>query len=255
MITHDLKEIEKLRKSGQILARTLQLVASRVAPGVSAFELNQIAEAEVNKAGARPAFKNYKSSPEDKPFPAGLCVSVNDEIVHGLPSKDKILREGDIVGLDLGVEYQGFFTDGAITVPVGRVDAQSAKLIQAVKECLTNVVKEVTAGKFTGDLGAVTEATAKKYGFEVVRELVGHGVGRAVHEEPEIPCFGQPRTGVRLAEGLVIAVEPMISAGDWHIKFDPDGWTIRTADGSRSAHMEYTLLVTNSGCEIFTDML
>ncbi len=255
MITHDPQEIEKLRKSGQILAQTLKLVASRVKPGVSAFDLNELAEAEILKAGARPAFKNYKSSPEDKPFPAALCVSVNDEIVHGMPVKDKILQEGDIVGLDLGVDYEGFFTDAAITVPVGQADAKSLKLIQAATEALTKAIKVIRAGVRVGDVGAATEAAVKKYKFQVVRELVGHGVGRAVHEEPEIPCFGKPGSGTKLTEGLVIAVEPMVNAGDWRIDFDEDGWTIRTLDGSRSAHMEHTMLVTRDGCEILTNVV
>ncbi|OGE87759.1 MAG: type I methionyl aminopeptidase [Candidatus Doudnabacteria bacterium RIFCSPHIGHO2_01_FULL_50_67] len=252
MITHDPKQIELLRQSGQILARTLKLVARRVAPGVSAYELNQLAEEEISKAGAVPAFKNYKSSPDDKPFPATLCVSVNDEVVHGIPAKNKILKNGDIVGLDLGVNYQGFFTDAAITVPVGQVDKQSLKLIEAATECLKKAIEQVAPGKTTGDVGFATESAATRYGFQVVRNLVGHGVGAAVHEEPEIPGFGKKGVGTKLVEGMVIAVEPMVNAGDWAITFDPDGWTIRTADGSRSAHMEHTLLVTATGCDILT---
>ena len=252
MITKDPQEIEKLRISGQILARTLKLVATHVKPGISAFELNQLAEEEITKAGGRPSFKNYKSSPDDKPFPSGLCVSVNDEIVHGIPSKEKILKDGDIVGLDLGVDYQGFFTDAAITVPVGQVDKQSLKLIEAATESLAKAIQAVAPGKTTGDVGNATEAVAKRYNFQVVRELVGHGVGKAVHEEPEIPGFGKPGTGTKLVEGMVIAIEPMLNTGDWQIKFDDDDWTIRTVDGSRSAHMEHTLLVTATGCEILT---
>jgi methionyl aminopeptidase len=179
-------------------------------------------------------------------------VSINDEVVHGIPRKDKILREGDIVGLDLGMSYQGLFTDAALTVAVGKIDNESKKLIQAAEECLQTAIAEIAPGKSTGDVGFAIESTAKKYGFQVVRELVGHGVGLSVHEDPEVPCFGKPGTGVKLMEGHVIAVEPMVNAGDWKVFFSDDHWTIKTQDAKRSAHIEHTLLVTKHGCEVLT---
>lgn len=252
MITRDPKQIEILRQGGKILSAVLKLVASRAKAGTSAFELDQLAENEIKKAGGVPSFKNYRAQAGDPPFPASLCVSVNDEVVHGIPRKEKILQDGDIVGLDLGLQYKGLYTDSAITVAVGKVDATRAELITAVSECLSNAISEIAPGKFTGDIGAATEKTAKKYGFQVVRELVGHGVGQEVHEEPEIPCFGKSGTGTKLVEGMVIAVEPMVNAGGWKIYISDDNWTIKTQDQSPSAHMEHTLLVTKSGSEILT---
>lgn len=252
MITQDPKEIEILRTGGKILATVLDLVAKQMKPGVSAADLDALAEKEIRARGGEPAFKNYAAEPGDPPFPATLCVSVNDEVVHGIPRKDKILKDGDIVGLDLGVKYQGLFTDAAITVPVGKVSAKHFKLIEAAKESLASGLKQVKAGNFTGDVGQAIEAKCKQYGFQVVRELVGHGVGQAVHEEPEVPCFGKPQTGTKLVSGLVIAVEPMVNEGGWKVYFAPDNWTIKTQDGSWSAHAEHTVLVTADGCEILT---
>jgi methionyl aminopeptidase len=234
------------------LATVLDLVAKQVKPGISAKDLDALAEAEIKKRGAMPSFKNYRAQAGDPPFPASLCVSVNDEVVHGIPHKDKILKDGDIVGLDLGVQYQGLFTDAAITVPVGNVSEEYSKLIEAAKESLNAGLAQVKSGNFTGDVGFAIESTVKKYGFQVVRELVGHGVGRAVHEEPEVPGFGKPGTGTKLVSGMVIAVEPMVNEGNWKIFFADDNWTIKTSDGKRSAHMEHTVLITDQGCEILT---
>lgn len=252
MIIKDDKQLETLKKSGQILAEVLNLVASRVEPGISAYDLDQLAEREIKGRGASPSFKNYKSSPQDTPFPASLCVSVNSEIVHGIPKKTKILRNGDIVSLDLGVEYRGVYTDAAITVPVGQVDKKYLNLIDVTKLSLENALKVVKAGAFTGNIGHAIESTVKYYGFQVVRELVGHGVGNSVHEEPDVPCFGIPGTGPQVQEGLVIAIEPMVNMGKGRIIFDRDGWTVRTYDGLPSAHFEHTVLVTKTGCEIIT---
>lgn len=252
MITQDPKEIEILRQGGKILAEVLDLVSKQVKPGVSAAELDKLAESEINKRGAIPSFKNYSAQIGDPPFPASLCVSVNDEVVHGIPRKDKILKNGDIVGLDLGVQYQGLFTDAAITIPVGKASDKHLKLIKAAKESLQLGLAQIKAGNFTGDVGFAIESTAKKYGFQVVRELVGHGVGRAVHEEPEVPCFGRTKTGTKFAKGMVIAVEPMVNEGNWKVYFTPDSWTIKTEDHGWSAHVEHTVLVTDEGCDILT---
>lgn len=252
MIIKDSKQIEELRISGKILAEVLTLVASKVEPGVSAYDLDQLAEKEIRKRGGTPAFKNHKPDSSTSAFPNSLCVSVNNEIVHGIPKKTKILRNGDIVSLDLGVEYHGFFTDSAITVPVGKIDKKTQTLLDVTKLSLDNAIKVIKAGTYIGNIGHAIESTAKYYGFSVVRELVGHGVGAAVHEDPEIPCFGLPGTGPILKEGIVIAVEPMVNMGKWQIDFDKDGWTTKTKDGSLSAHFEHTLLVTKTGCEIIT---
>jgi methionyl aminopeptidase len=252
MITNDPKQIELLRKSGRILAETLQLVAQKVAAGVSAYELDRLAEEHIRKQGGIPAFKNYRSRKNDPPYPATLCVSVNDEVVHGIPTKDKILREGDIVGLDLGVSYQGYFTDAAITVPVGRISTKDKKLIETAEQSLKNALAEVKPGNTTGDLGHAMETQAAKSGFQVVRELVGHGVGLSVHEDPEIPCFGRPGTGSKLKAGMVLAIEPMVNEKEWPVVFADDKWTVLTLDGGHSAHFEHTILVTDQGCEILT---
>lgn len=234
------------------MAEVLDLVAKKVAVGVSTSELDKFAEGEIQKRGGRPSFKNYKSHAQGPAFPASLCVSVNNEVVHGIPYKEKILKEGDIVGLDLGVEYQGYYTDAAITVPVGKIDSVSKNLIRTTKLALDNALKVAVSGNFIGDIGDAIESTAKQAGFSVVRELVGHGVGKSVHEDPEIPCFGQPKTGQKLVSGMVLAIEPMINQGEWKVVFDQDGWTVKTSDGSRSAHFEHTILIMNQECEILT---
>jgi methionyl aminopeptidase len=252
MIIKDDKELEILREGGKILADVLNLVASKVKPGVSAADLDELAEKEILTRGAKPSFKGYRSQLGDPAFPASLCVSRNDEVVHGVPHKDKILQEGDIVGLDLGIEYKGLFTDSAITVPVGKVKEKHLKLIEAAAACLDSALTQVKVGNFTGDIGFATEKIAKQYGYQVVRELVGHGVGKAVHEEPEVPCYGRKGTGTKLVEGMVIAVEPMVNEGGWKINFAPDNWTIVTEDGGWSAHKEHTVLVTKEGFEILT---
>ncbi len=252
MITKNPKEIEALKEGGKIIATILNLVASKVAPGVSAAELDEMAEKEILKAGGKPSFKNYRSQLGDPAFPATLCVSRNNEVVHGIPHKEKILQEGDIVGLDLGMEYKGIYTDTAITVPVGKVPEKKLKLIKAAAESLGAGLAQVKAGNYTGDVGHAIESVAKKYNFQVVRELVGHGVGKAVHEEPEVPCFGKPKSGTKLVAGMVLAVEPMVNEGGWKIRFAPDNWTIITEDGGWSAHKEHTILVTEDGYELIT---
>ncbi|MBI4049712.1 MAG: type I methionyl aminopeptidase [Candidatus Doudnabacteria bacterium] len=254
MTTNDPKEVELLRKSGRILAEVLALVMDQTKAGISAAQLDILAETEIKKRGGKPSFKNYKAHPQGPKFPASLCVSVNDEVVHGIPYSKKVLKDGDIVGLDLGVEYQGFYTDAAVTVPVGNVDNHGLHLIDTTRTCL-NAALKVKAGQFTGDIGQAIESTAKLNGFSVVRELVGHGVGKSVHEDPEVPCFGQPRTGTKLVSGMVLAIEPMVNEGQWKVVFADDGWTVRTADGRRSAHFEHTAIVTEEGCEILTDMV
>lgn len=251
MITKNPEEIKILRQGGKILADTLKLIGSKVGPGVSAFELDQIAEKEVSNRGAESSFKNYPKNSAN-PFPASLCVSVNDEVVHGIPTKEKILKEGDIVGLDLGVKFKGLFTDAALTVPVGNIEPRLINLITVARHCLENALTQVKPGNYIGDLSFAIQETAENAGFSVVRELVGHGVGKSVHEDPEIPCFGKPHSGKKLVSGMVLAIEPMINMGGWKVFFENDHWTVKTADLSPSAHFEHTVLVTNEGCEILT---
>jgi methionyl aminopeptidase len=254
MIIKNQQEIEILREGGAILAQSLNLLASKIEPGVSAFDLDQIAEKNIRKLGGEPAFKNYKARMNDPPYPASLCVSVNDEVVHGLPAKEKILREGDIVGLDLGVIFKGLFTDAAITLSVGKVLEKHLQLIATTKRCLDLALDQIKPSARIGDLGFAMETEAKGHGFQTVRELVGHGVGLSLHEEPEIPCFGKPGTGPKIKLGHVLAVEPMVNEGDWRVGIGKDKFTVLTLDGSRSAHFEHTVLVTEDGYEILTNI-
>ncbi len=252
MIVKSKKEIEMLKKSGQILARVLTQIEREIKPGVKASLLDDLAEREIKKAGAFPSFKNHREN-KGTPYPSSLCVSINDEVVHGIPG-EKILRSGDIVSIDLGVKYKGFFTDGAVTVLCGSDDPDGRlnRLISVCRQALDVATKECRAGVNTGDLGHAIESFVESAGFKVFRELVGHGVGRAVHEEPQIPNWGIPGTGEKLEEGMVLALEPMISEGETKLVLDKDRWTLKTKDGSRAAHFEHTVLVKKDGCDILT---
>jgi methionyl aminopeptidase len=244
------EEIEIIAEGGRLIHDILHKAAGLVRPGISTWELNEFAEAEIEKIGGRPSFKNY--GPKKNPFPAGLCTSVNDVVVHGIPSKETILKEGDIVGLDIGMEYKGLYTDTAITVPVGKISTQAQKLIDVTKKCLDAALKQVKAGNKIGLVSSTIQETAERAGFSVVRDLVGHGVGYDVHEDPAVPCFGKPTQGPVMQEGMVLAIEPMVNMGNYFVDFDPDGWTIRTKDKSLSAHFEHTVAVTAKGCRILT---
>lgn len=252
MIAKSKKEIEMLRISGQILARVLARVAREIVPGIETLKLDAIAESEIIKAGAVPSFKGYGEGGE-RPYPSSICVSINDEVVHGIPGK-KILREGDVVTLDLGVNYKGFFTDGARTVLCGSYDpdGRSNRLISVCRQALDAAIKKCKAGIAIGDIGHAVEFFVKKNGFNVFRELVGHGVGRAVHEPPHIPNWGKAGAGEKLKDGMVLAIEPMIAEGEAKIITDKNGWTYRTQDGSRAAHFEHTVIVKKDGCDILT---
>jgi methionyl aminopeptidase len=252
MIIKNLEQLNKLKQSGKILAEVLGIVAQAVKPGVSSLDLDTLAETEIVKRGATPSFKNYRGRKDEPAFPASLCVSINQEIVHGMPRKDKILKQGDIVGLDLGVNFQGAYSDMAVTVGVGKIGKLEQEIIDATSETLDAALNQVKAGNTTGDIGYATELTAKSYGFNVVRDLVGHGVGASVHEEPEVPCFGERGRGTKLVEGLVIAIEPMLVAGNHQIHVAEDNWTIETSDKKLSAHKEHTVLVTKTGFELLT---
>lgn len=244
------EEIRVIGEGGKILHDILQRTAELAQPGVSTAELNAFAEKEIKQAGGRASFIGYGT--KKNPFPAGLCSSINDVVVHGIPSKKDILKEGDIVGLDIGMEYKKFFTDTAITVGVGPVSSVAQRLMDTTKKCLDEAIRVVRPGKRIGDIGFAIQSLAEDAGFSVVRDLVGHGVGYAVHEDPAVPCYGKKGTGLELVSGMVIAIEPMLCQGRYQVYFDNDGWAIKTADGSLSAHFEHTIAVTDYGAKVLT---
>lgn len=239
------EEIVILKEGGSILAQTLKAVAVEVKPGVRAADLDALAEKFIRAAGALPAFKGYQG------FPATLCISVNDEVVHGIPGT-KIMKDGDIVGIDCGVEYKGLFTDAAITLAVGKISKSSNFLLQVTRDALQRAISVIHAGATIGDIGHAVQEYVEAQGCSVVRALVGHGVGHAVHEDPKIPNYGESGTGEKLKEGMVLAIEPMVNAGGYMVRTAPDRWTVVTADGSKSAHFEHTVAVTSKGCEVLT---
>ncbi len=245
-------EIKVLREGGKILAAVLRDVAKTVKPGVSTEELDVLAEKLVRQAGGEPSFKGYQTRNEKDSFPSSLCVSVNNEVVHGIPSEDRILKDGDIVGLDLGVKYSGLFVDSATTVPVGQVGKKELKIIETAKKSLNVGIGVIKHGAFIGDIGFAIQQFVEPRGFSIVKKLVGHGVGYKVHEEPEIPNYGKKGTGARLEVGMVLALEPMINEGKDDIFLDKDGWTWKTKDDSISAHFEHTVAVTKNGAEVLT---
>ena len=241
-----------MREGGKRLSNILRAVSERVVPGVKTEDLDKFAHELIEQGGDKPAFLHYKPDFASKPFPASLCVSVNDEVVHGIPS-ERILNEGDIVGLDLGLMHDGLFTDMAVTLPVGIVGEADKRLMQVTKESLNAGTAAVSGDARLGDIGAAVQKVVEKAGFAVVRELGGHGVGHKVHESPFVAHFGKPGTGERLEIGQTICIEPMTSAGSHEVIFDEsDGYTVRTRDGSKSAHYEVTLAVTEEGPDILT---
>ena len=250
-ILKNIEDINKLKEGGKILASVLHEVGKMALPGVKAAEMDALAEKMIMEAGGKPSFKNYKT-PDDKiPYPASLCVSINDEVVHGVPG-NKVLKEGDIVSLDLGMKYKGLYTDMAITVPVGKAGIEATKAIDVGRIALVKGIDVVKAGVAVGDIGSAIQNYVEENSFNVVKILVGHGLGRKAHEDPEIPNWGKKGKGLKLQEGLVIAIEPMITAGKADVYLDKDLWTWKTKDGSLSAHFEHTIIVTKDGAEIVT---
>lgn len=247
------EEIVKLRAGGQILAQILNQLAAAVKPGVKTNELEVLAQKLIKAAGAEPSFFNYKPAGSRLAYPTALCVSVNEEIVHGIPS-EKVLKAGDLVTLDLGLKYEGLFTDMAITVPVGEVSVEVKKLLAGTEEALAAGIKAARVNGRIGDISAAVEAVAKRYGFGLVTDLAGHGVGYAVHEEPYVPNFGPAGKGEKLVPGLVIAIEPMFTLGTSKTKLLSDGFTFITADKSVSAHCEKTIAITEDGVEVLTKL-
>jgi methionyl aminopeptidase len=245
-------EIEILREGGKRLSSILKQVADFVDVGVVVSDINTFAEKLIRDGGDTPAFLNYKPEGASKPYPASLCVSINDEVVHGIP-KDRIVKDGDIVGLDLGLIHNKLVLDMAITVPIGNINKDDARLISATKESLMAGIDAARNGGHIGDIGYAIEKTAKKFGFNIVDGLGGHGVGREVHEEPYIPNVGQKGTGEKIKTGMVLALEPMLSAGSKNVFLDKnDGYTFKIQDGSKSAHFEHTILITDGKAEILT---
>ena len=239
------REISIMRQAGKIVAMVLKLLSDTLEPGMETRELDRIAVKEVKSLGARPSFKGYHG------FPASLCVSINDEIVHGIPGK-RILREGDIVSLDFGSVYDGFQGDAAVTVGVGGIRREARLLIDITRESLKKGIDKARDGARLGDISAAIQRHAEVKGYSVIREYTGHGIGRHMHEDPQIPNYGEPGTGPVLRKGMVFALEPMISIGDWHTRVGSDHWTVVTADGSLSAHFEHTIAITEGEAEVLT---
>jgi methionyl aminopeptidase len=241
------REIEIMADGGRILGATVAMLERETRPGLSTADLDAMAEAFIRSHdGAVPAFKGLYG------FPGSVCTSINNEIVHGIPSRRRVLREGDIVSIDVGVGYRGYFTDSAVTVPVGQVDAEAERLLTVTQSSLTAGIAAARAGAHIGDIGAAVQAVVEQAGFSVVRDLVGHGIGAEFHEEPQVPNYGKPKRGVKLVPGLTLAIEPMVNAGGPATRTLPDKWTIVTVDGSRSAHFEHTIAITENGPRVLT---
>ena len=253
------QEIALLREAGRIVAETYEVLRPRIVPGVTTAELDALAEDFIRTKGAIPVYKGYgaRSAQAGQPaipaFPATICVAINEVICHGIPSAEQHLKEGDIIGIDIGARYNGWVGDACVTFPVGTIDSESQRLLDVAKRCTELGIEQARAGRHLGDIGAAIQTYAEAQGFSSVRELVGHGVGRSVHEhDPQVLHVGRPGTGLTLRPGMVFTVEPMINAGKPDIRVLPDRWTIRTADGSRSAQFEHTLAVTDGAPELLT---
>jgi len=241
------EEIEKARASNRIVAEVLNKISEKVKPGVRTRDLDKLAEEIVQKRGAKPAFKGYRG------FPHALCTSINEVVVHGMPS-ERVLVEGDIIGLDFGVCYRGFFGDATITLPVGKVSEKALKLIEVTEKSLYKGIEEATKGNRLGAISAAVQTTVESAGFSVVRDYVGHGVGKNLHEDPQIPNFGKKDRGIELKSGMILAIEPMVNERNFKVKVLPDGWTVVTADGGLSAHFEHSVAITDNGPDILSKL-
>ena len=240
-----LREIESMRKAGEVVAKTLNLLVNSMRSGMKTSELDDIASKEIGRLGAKPSFKGYLG------FPRTVCVSINEEIVHGIPG-NKTLREGDIVSIDVGAIVEGFHGDHAVTVGIGEISPDKSGLLLATEEALNRGIAAATDGARTGDIGWAIQSYAEKLGYSVVQEYVGHGIGRSLHEEPQVPNYGKPGSGTLLKKGMVIAIEPMLNIGSWETKLLEDKWTVVTLDNSLSAHFEHTIAITEGEAEILT---
>ena len=240
-------EIARMRKPNRIVAELLDYLEGMIHPGITTKELDTRAEEFIVKHGGRPAFKGYHG------FPATICASINEEVVHGIPGKRR-LKEGDIVGIDLGVIFDGFYGDAAKTFAVGKIDRQAQRLLEVTEASLYKGIEQAIPGNRLYDISHAVQVHAEGAGFSVVRDFVGHGIGRELHEEPQVPNYGPPHQGPKLEAGMTIAIEPMINEGTWQVKVLKDGWTVVTADGRRSAHFEHTIAITENGPEILTKL-
>jgi len=236
-----------MRRAGQVVREVLELVRVQVKPGATTYDLEKAAEARLKELGVKAAFKGYHG------YPCVLCTSVNSEVVHGIPSPKRVLQEGDIVSVDFGVVVDGFYGDAAITVPVGEIDASKARLLKVTEASLQAGIAAVKPGATLGDVGAAVQGVVEGEGFSVVRDFVGHGIGVQMHEDPQVPNYGQPGKGMKLRPGMVIAIEPMVNIGKPDVMVLDDGWTAVAKDGSMSAHFEHTVAVTDTGARILTD--
>jgi methionyl aminopeptidase len=239
-------ELEKMRAAGRLVGQVLTELSAKVAPGVTTADLDEIAEGLIVDAGAIPAFKGYHG------YPATICASVNEEVIHGIPSGKRVLEAGDVISIDVGASLAGYFGDSAVTLPVGPVSEEAARLLRVTDESLYKAIETVKPGGRISDIGHAVQKHVEAHGFSVVREFVGHGIGQAMHEDPQIPNYGDPGRGPRLAEGMVLAIEPMVNAGKPAVKVLSDGWTAVTRDRSLSAHFEHTVAVTADGPWILT---
>jgi methionyl aminopeptidase len=239
-------ELERMRAAGRLVGDVLSELAGKVMPGLTTADLDEIADKMIADAGATPAFKGYHG------YPATICASINDEVIHGIPSRRRVLQEGDILSIDVGASLGGYFGDSAITVPVGRVSEEAASLLRVTDEALYKAIEHVRPGQRVSDIGNAVQRHVESHGFSVVREFVGHGIGQRMHEEPQVPNYGEPGHGPRLSEGMVLAIEPMVNAGGPAVKVLTDGWTAVTRDKSLSAHFEHTVAVTADGPWILT---
>jgi methionyl aminopeptidase len=231
-------ELERMREAGRLVGEVLTELSAAVRPGVSTAELDELAEARIRRAGATPAFKGYHG------YPATICASINEEVIHGIPSGRRVLAEGDIIAIDVGAALDGYYGDSAVTLPVGKVSEQAATLLRVTEESLYLAIEKARPGCRISDIGHAVQRHVEAFGFSVVREFVGHGIGVRMHEEPQVPNYGEPGHGPRLAEGMVLAIEPMVNAGKPAVKVLADGWTAVTRDASLSAHFEHTVAVT-----------
>jgi methionyl aminopeptidase len=239
-------ELERMRAAGRLVGEVLTELAALVAPGVTTADLDEAAERRIRQAGATPAFKGYHG------YPATICASINEEVIHGIPSGRRALNEGDVISIDVGASLDGYYGDSAITLPVGQVSEQAGTLLRVTEESLFKAIERVKVGGRVSDIGHAVQHHVEAYGFSVVREFVGHGIGQRMHEEPQVPNYGEPGRGPRLAEGMVLAIEPMVNAGKPAVKVLADGWTAVTRDSSLSAHFEHTVAVTADGPWILT---
>jgi methionyl aminopeptidase len=239
-------EVATMREAGRVVATVLAALRQAVRPGTTTADLDALAAELTRKAGARPSFKGYRG------YPATLCASINEEVVHGIPSRKRKLREGDIVGLDFGVIVEGYHGDAAITVPVGRVSPEADRLLEVTRRCLELAIEQARPGNRLHDIGAAVQGHAEGHGYSVVRDFVGHGIGRRLHEDPQVPNYGPAGEGMRLRAGLVLAIEPMVNVGTWEVQVLDDDWTAVTADGKLSAHFEHTVAITEAGPQILT---